>query len=48
MHNARLIIDRMEQRQREHAQRNRHAWKRPLAPKQPNAVRRAMAGLRGG
>jgi Short C-terminal domain len=41
-----LMIRMMEERQRELAQRSRHAWKRPLAPKPEHPLRRAMAALR--
>lgn len=46
MHNPRFMIAVMEHHKREHAHRNRHAWKRPLAPKPEHPLRRAIAALR--
>jgi hypothetical protein len=46
MHNARFMIQCMEQRQQDHARLNRHAWQRPLPAKPQSAVRRVMAALR--
>jgi hypothetical protein len=36
----------MAQREREHAYRDRHAWKRPPEPKPESLIRRARANLR--
>jgi hypothetical protein len=41
-----LMIAIMDERKRELAQRNRHAWKRPPAPKPERPLRRTMAALR--
>ena len=46
MHNPRFMISNIEQRDRERALHNRHAWKRPLPPKPGHPVRRALAVLR--
>jgi len=43
MHNPHFMANGTEQRRREHAHRNRHAWKRPLQPKRESLIRRAMA-----
>jgi Short C-terminal domain len=37
-----FMVNMMEERQRELAQRNRHARKRPLAPKREHPLRRAI------
>lgn len=47
MHNnPHFLVSVMEHHKREHALRNRHAWKRPLPPKPENRVRGALAALR--
>jgi hypothetical protein len=47
MHNSRFMIDVvMPSRERDHAYRTRHPWKRPPAPKPQGLIRRAMATLR--
>jgi hypothetical protein len=46
MHNPHFMVSNMEGHKREHGHRNRHAWKRPLAPKPRHPLRRAIAALR--
>jgi acyl-CoA reductase-like NAD-dependent aldehyde dehydrogenase len=45
MHPA-LLIALMEERERELARRNRHAWKRPPAPKRERLLRRGGSRIR--
>jgi hypothetical protein len=46
MHNSRFMIDVvMPSRERDHAYRTWHAWKRPPAPKPRGLIRRATATL---
>ncbi len=46
MHNPHFMVSNMDHHMREHAYRDRHVWKRPLAPKPKHWLRRAMAALR--